>query len=118
MTIQNEISLLKFIINLSNEHLSYYPDSLEDDILILEKEKINLTFNEKNILQMRISEKRILSFLHKFATYVLSLFELSSKEIKKKIKKDYPVECEYEAYINDVVLSLVRLHSSNINLNK
>jgi hypothetical protein len=114
LIIQSEIKVLKFIISLSNEHLSHYPETLEEDYNIVENNIKNLSINERNIITMRVGEKKILLFLNKFANYVLGLFELNSKEIKKKIKKDYPLECEYEPYINDVVLNLVRLNSSNI----
>lgn len=62
---------------------------------------------------MRIGEKKILNFWIEFTKYTIPLFDLSSKMIKKKVKKDFPNYCPYEMYINDVILALIRMSSSN-----
>lgn len=93
---------------LSEEYLKNYKVSSEDEIIKLKDE--NLTFNERNCLLMIIGEKEILKYFIDFSVYCLSLFEINdTKEIKKKIKKDFTNKIfPYEIYLNDVILQLVK----------
>jgi histone-lysine N-methyltransferase SETD3 len=114
ISIKNELAAMYELDKIVTSCLNEYETTLEKDIEILQsddKERF-LSNNQKNCLLMRIGEKKILFFFKSFANYIIDLFSLSVKELKKKIKKDFPLQCPYEEYINDVVLSLIRKASS------
>jgi len=114
ISIKNELATMQEIDKLVTSCLNEYETSIDKDLEILQsdqKEKF-LTNNQRNCLLMRIGEKRILIFFKNFANYIIDLFSLSAKDIKKKVKKDFPQQCPYEEYITDVVLNLVRKASS------
>ncbi len=116
ISIKNELKVLSEIQRIAIENLNNYPSDYESDCkltLQVENGDVSLTNNQRNCLMMRKGEKKILLFFQSFAVYATGLFELSSKEIKKKVKKDFPNYCPYDTYINDVVLNLIRLGSSN-----
>ena len=66
---------------MSEEFLSRYPQSLSEDMQILERE--DLTFNERNCTLFRSGEKEILHFLIEMADYVINLLEMKFKDAKK-----------------------------------
>ena len=116
VSLKNEIQVLSTLQRICQDSLSKYNTEYEEDIKILsqsENGEMKITNNQMNCLLMRIGEKKILHFLIGFTNYIIPLFELTSKGIKKKIKKDFPHYCYYEVYINEVVLTLIRMSSSN-----
>jgi protein-histidine N-methyltransferase len=116
ISIKNELQILLHLQNICQENLSKYNTEYEEDLKLLsqyESGELKLSNNQLNCLLMRIGEKKILHFWIEFTKYTIPLFELSSKMIKKKVKKDYPHYCPYEMYINDVILTLIRMSSSN-----
>ena len=54
---------------------------------------------------MRIGEKKILNFWIEFTKYTIPLFDLSSKMIKKKVKKDETDSEEEEVKVNVSAIS-------------
>jgi histone-lysine N-methyltransferase SETD3 len=116
ISIKNELQILQNIQNICQENLYKYKSEYEEDLKLLnqyETNQLKLSNNQINCLLMRIGEKKILNFWVEFTKYTIPLFDLSSKMIKKKVKKDYPHYCPYEMYINDVILALIRMSSSN-----
>ncbi len=69
------------IKSMSEQALALYPQTLEEDMKILERE--DLTFNERNCVLFRSGEKEILTFLIDMADYVLKLLEMKFKDAKK-----------------------------------
>lgn len=108
LDIKTEIKSLQCLKDLSESYLKLYQTTYEEDKLKLNDP--NLTFNEKNCLLMIIGEKEILRFFIDFTAYCLVLFEINdTKEIKKRIKKDFTNRIfPYETYLNDVILQLVK----------
>ena len=78
---QNERRVWERIKIMAEEYLSRYPNTLEEDMQILERD--NLTFNERNCTLFRAGEKEILIFLIDMADYVLRVLEMKFKDAKK-----------------------------------
>lgn len=100
ISIQNEKKVLSKFRELVKEGIAKYTTSLEDDIEIL---KGDLTENQRNCALMRQGEKTILHFFGELIEFVLPLFDLQKKEIKKIAKGN-----KFEEYINNSVLVLKR----------
>lgn len=66
---------------MSQEALSRYPTTLEEDMEILKR--TDLTFNERNCTLFRSGEKEILVFLIEMADYVNNLLSMKFKDAKK-----------------------------------
>lgn len=66
-----------------------YPTSLEQDLEILQKDKTeqHLSVNERNIIVLRVSEKRIINLNLELALFVLELLKLNKKEGILALKK-------------------------------
>ncbi len=66
-----------------------YPTSLEQDLETLEKDKTEqlLTVNERNIIILRVSEKRIINLNIELALFALDLLKLNRKEGILALKK-------------------------------
>ena len=56
--IENEIMALKLLKKFCMERLSKYPETYEEDLELLKKP--TLTFNERNCILFRSSEKKVL----------------------------------------------------------
>lgn len=69
--------------------LPKYPTSLEQDLEILQKDKTehHLTVNERNIITLRVSEKRIINLNLELALFALDLLKLNRKEGILALKK-------------------------------
>jgi len=69
--------------------LPKYPTSLEQDLEILQKDKTeqHLSVNERNIIVLRVSEKRIINLNLELALFVLELLKLNKKEGILALKK-------------------------------
>ena len=66
---------------MAEECLSRYPNTYEEDLVILERD--NLTFNERNCVLYRSGEKEIMLFMIELADYVLNVLEMKFKDAKK-----------------------------------
>ena len=77
----NEKKVWIRIKTMAQEYLSRYPNTLEEDMEILERD--SLTFNERNCTLFRSGEKEILHFLVEMADYVLNVLEMKFKDAKK-----------------------------------
>jgi hypothetical protein len=82
MSIEEEKKMLKYLEKLIKAHLDKYPTTIEEDLYILKKENLTLTFNQRNSLLMRIGEKKILHFFNKFSQYCLELFSYNNIYVK------------------------------------
>ena len=69
--------------------LPKYPTSLEQDLEILQKDKTehHLTVNERNIITLRVSEKRIINLNLELALFAIDLLKLNRKEGILALKK-------------------------------
>ena len=79
---RNERKVWERIKSMAQEALSRYPQTLEEDMEILQRE--NLTFNERNCTLFRSGEKEILHFLIEFGDYVLNLLSMKFKDAKRQ----------------------------------
>jgi histone-lysine N-methyltransferase SETD3 len=82
MSIEEERKMLKYLDKLMKAHLDKYPTTIEEDLYILKKENLSLTYNQRNCLLMRIGEKKILHFFSKFSQYCLELFSYNNIYVK------------------------------------
>jgi histone-lysine N-methyltransferase SETD3 len=77
LTVKNELRVLKKIQEICLKELSKYQNSLEEDQELIRKEQNNeltLSYNIRNSVIMRISEKKILNFYVILARYCEDLF--------------------------------------------
>jgi hypothetical protein len=102
--------ILEHIQTTCKKYLNNYNTSIQEDKKILENQNNKLSENIINCILMRLGEKKIINFYLEFTEYNLALLKLDdSKEIKKKIKKDFKSQpCPYNSYINSVVFSIIK----------
>ena len=70
--------------------MSKYPTSLKEDLEILEKinsGKMELSYNKKNCLLLRIGEKKILEFIVETADAIIELAKLERPDAVKALMK-------------------------------
>ena len=82
LSIKNEKKVLNKIHLLAKTKYDNYPTSVEEDVEILKKE--DLTFNQRNCVQMRHGEKTILVFLMQMTEVFLKMIDLDFKAAKKE----------------------------------
>lgn len=75
---ENESKVLAWINTESKKALNEYPQSLKEDLEIIEKDDhaSYLTFNQRNCVLFRIGEKEILHWLIDFSEYALKLLSM------------------------------------------
>ena len=104
-----EIKVLKHLHLLCRKSLAKYPTTFEQDQNIYNnKNKNNISFNKRNCLLLLMNEKTVLSFYIYFCEYCISLLKLKSqKEVLSKVANDFKYnECQFEFYIQEVILKL------------
>ena len=104
-----EIKVLKHLHLLCRKSLAKYPTTFEQDQNIYNnKNKNNIAFNKRNCLLLLMNEKTVLSYYIYFCEYCISLLKLNSqKEVLSKVSKDFKYnECQFEFYIQEVILKL------------
>ena len=101
----NERKVWQRIKSMSEEFLSRYPQSLAEDMQILERE--DLTFNERNCTLFRSGEKEILHFLIEMADYVINLLEMKFKDAKKHTQTLPPKMESCRDYLQTHVIRLL-----------
>ena len=104
-----EIKVLKHLHLLCRKSLAKYPTTFEQDQNIYNnKNKNNISFNKRNCLLLLMNEKTVLSYYIYFCEYCISLLKLKSqKEILTKVSNDFKYnECQFEFYIQEVILKL------------
>ena len=104
-----EIKVLKHLHLLCRKSLAKYPTTFEQDQNIYNnKNKNNISFNKRNCLLLLMNEKTVLSFYIYFCEYCISLLKLKSqKEVLSKVSNDFKYnECQFEFYIQEVILKL------------
>ena len=109
ITKELEIQVLKHLHLLCRKALDRYPTSFDEDQNIYQNGK-NISFNLRNCLLLLMSEKTILSYFIYFCEYCLDLFQYDSQnEILNKLSKDSEYnDCQFEFYIQEVILTLVQ----------
>ena len=112
ISLENEINVLKAIIDILTKELLRYDNTLNDDILFLKENKNKMTFNEYNCYIIRISEKDILNYYIIMCEKCINLFQKSINEIevilKNLIYKNINGLLEYEFYIKEVLRSSLK----------
>ena len=105
----SEILVLKHLHLLCRKALEKYPTTFEEDEYIYQNEK-DISFNLRNCLLLLMSEKTVLSFYIYFCEYCLDLFQLNSQiKILTKVSQDYEYnDCQFDFYIQEVILKLVK----------
>ena len=104
-----EIKVLKHLHLLCRKSLAKYPTTFEQDQNIFNnKNKNNISFNKRNCLLLLMNEKTVLSYYIYFCEYCISLMKLKTqKEILTKVSNDFKYnECQFEFYIQEVILKL------------
>lgn len=99
ISLNNERKVLQHVKRLAETSLTKYPETLNEDIELLQQE---LTENQRNCVLMRQGEKEILHWYLAFANTGLSLLEADRKEVKK-IAKGSP----YESYLTHCIIPLL-----------
>ena len=101
-SIENELKVLNRLKEICQCELTNYHTSYEEDIEILNGE---LTYNQRNCIIIRMSEKEILLFYIAFCDYCIDLLSLNSKDkIISKVSYDYKdSNCPYEYYITNIL---------------
>ena len=103
-----EIQVLKHLHLLCRKALAKYPTTFEQD-QNLYKTKKNINFNLRNCLLLLMSEKTVLAYYIYFCEYCLDLLSLKNQiEVLSKLSSDYKYsDCQFDFYIQEVVLKLV-----------
>ena len=101
-SIENELEVLNRLKEICQCELTNYHTSYEEDIEILNGE---FTYNQRNCIIIRMSEKEILLFYIAFCDYCKELLSLNSKDkIISKVSYDYKdSNCPYEYYISNIL---------------
>jgi histone-lysine N-methyltransferase SETD3 len=104
-----EIQVLKHLHLLCRKSLSKYPTTFEQDQNFY-KTKKNISFNMRNCLLLLMSEKTVLSYFIYFCEYCLDLLKLKSQiDVLSKLSSDYKYnDCQFDFYIQEVVLKLIK----------
>ena len=112
ISFQNEIQVLKKIIEIINLELMNYNKSLNEDLLYLKENKSKISFNEYNCNIIRISEKEILNYYINMCEKCIDLFEKQINEIEEIVKNlitnNYNNLLEYEFYIKEVLRNCIK----------
>ena len=112
ISFQNEIQVLKKIIEIINLELMNYNKSLNEDLLYLKENKSKISFNEYNCYIIRISEKDILNYYINMCEKCINLFEKPINEIEEIVKNlitnNYNNLLEYEFYIKEVLRNCIK----------
>ena len=112
ISFQNEIQVLKKIIEIINLELMNYNKSLNEDLLYLKENKSKISFNEYNCYIIRISEKDILNYYINMCEKCINLFEKQINEIEEIVKNlitnNYNNLLEYEFYIKEVLRNCIK----------
>ena len=108
ITKELEIKVLKHLSLLCRRALGKYPTTFEEDLNLI-KTKKNISFNLRNCLYLLMSEKTVLSYFIYFCEYCLELLKLKTQmEVLTKLSTDYKYsDCQFDFYIQEVVLKLV-----------
>lgn len=108
ISLESEVEVLQYFHYLCKDALRKYPTTYEEDRMLL-KTKKNISFNMRNCLLVITGEKKVLEYYMYFCEYCLMLFKKNEYEIISKINKDYKYnECEFEFYIQNVILKLIK----------
>lgn len=88
-TVDLEVRVWNRLYQRVKDILPKYPTSLEQDLEILQKDKAeqHLTVNERNIIVLRVSEKRIIHLNLELALFAIELLKLNRKEGTLALKK-------------------------------
>ena len=112
ISFQNEIQVLKKIIEIINLELMNYNKSLNEDLLYLKENKSKISFNEYNCYIIRISEKDILNYYINMCEKCINLFEKPINKIEEIVKNlitnNYNNLLEYEFYIKEVLRNCIK----------
>ncbi len=107
LSIRNEKKVLLRMKLEASKVLAGYPNSLEEDLEILESNK-ELSFNERNAILMRSGEKVILKHIIETADIIMKYFDYDLTQIRKQMKEDKLKE-DQKNYIRKVVQPLIKL---------
>ena len=106
INLNNELSMLKKIKEIMDEHIKKYKRSLSDEEKLLKEKRDSMTFNEFNCCIMRIGEMRIFQYYIDLCTKCIDLFNKGKAEIEKALSNKNPMYKEFEGYIKEVKTKL------------
>ena len=66
-----------------------YPTTFDEDTKLLETDKDKLTFNQSNMVKLRLGEKRILLNIIEMSKSILNLSTMSKKDAVKHMMKHH-----------------------------
>jgi len=105
-----EVSAWKKTLALAKESLSKYPTTYKEDQEILAKVDsgaMELSYNKKNCLLLRIGEKRILHFIVETAEAILELSSLERPDAVKALMKQHKVFKKSMKYVQNTFIPLL-----------
>lgn len=110
ITKELEIKVLKHLHLLCRKALAKYPTTYEQDEAIY-KAKKDSNFNLRNCLLLVMSEKNVLGYYIYFCEYCIELLTMNNEvEVISKLANDYKYnECEFDFYIQEVILKFMRM---------
>ena len=101
----NERKVWARIKGMAEEALSQYPNTLAEDLAILER--TDLSFNQRNCVLFRSGEKEILHFLIELADFVLGLLEMKFKDAKRHTQSLPPQMDSVRDYLQNQCIKLL-----------
>ena len=103
-----EIKVLKHLQFLCKQSLARYPTSFEQDQKMYNNNN-GISFNLRNCLLLLMNEKTVLAYYMYFCEYCIDLLKLKTqKDVLTKLSNDYKYnECQFEFYIQEVILKLI-----------
>eukprot|EP00742_Colponemidia_sp_Colp-10_P008577 GILJ01009301.1.p1 GENE.GILJ01009301.1~~GILJ01009301.1.p1 ORF type:complete len:505 (-),score=78.95 GILJ01009301.1:212-1726(-) len=99
----NEIRAWQLLSQWLDDRLAQYNNTIEVDEQLLQT---NLTWNQRNCVQLRMGEKQVLTFFSNMSNVVQNLFELPIHELREVVSAQYSGSGPYDVYIQGVVLDL------------
>jgi len=103
ISLSNEKSVLKRIMDQALIQLKKYPTTYEEDLKILENQKDKMSWNNRNCVLMRSGEKKILLYLIQLATLGLQLIDMPLKKARETFNKRDDRD-KFDKYISVLLL--------------
>lgn len=116
ISVENEQDALIHLRELCINELKGYSTTIEQDMNMLSNDSLKLSFNERNCIIIRLSEKKVLQFYIEMCESALKLFQLNEKELIQAIITNEEYE-KIEKYIQDVIWVLLKKNKKEIKSN-
>ena len=103
---RNEIAALANIAAVARTQLSRYPTSWEEDMALLNSDKLTPFSNRKNALIVIMGGKEILRFWIKLSEICTDLFSKDIDEVSQIVRKQYNGSDDISRYVRSTTFSL------------